>query len=350
MTDPAERYRNPSIPPPPPPPGPKRVESQESVGLSDVEKVLFKNSAEYGNLSPQEAQMTPKLREVLGNFRKDRLFAVDTYALSGGGDGSAGGATYDQKALKIEGALNTSADIHPNRNPGRYQESSQEYKRSLHVAEALAFTPMQTRPKETVEKVVRPSGWFRKEIKEKTTVRGPLRPTKFQEIFPAAQPEISQDQAIRLTYDVSDPSDPMRYTTDTRMDVSWRQTEDEYISQASMYRPKPTSTDTAQNIDAHMKDILHVPYVKPSGPRPDNQMTISVMLPLSRARELWNYFQQNPQHVRPFFIAGAEDLMPLHLPPPYKAWDKELQSKPVLLREFNNSKEEISKKIIPASK
>src|SRR3989344_2282534 len=145
--------KNPSIPPPPPPPGPRKGEgtpsaslseheSAESAELNDVEQALFKNSAEYGNLKPEEAQMTPELRGILQNFRQDRLFAVQVYALSGGGDGNTGGSTYDTNAIKLN-----PGSIYDDINPQVVEGTSIPYKRPLGIAESMAFTPITKRDK-----------------------------------------------------------------------------------------------------------------------------------------------------------------------------------------------------------
>jgi hypothetical protein len=361
--------RNPNIPLPPPPPGPKKIElssftptpeaqNHESVELNDVEQVLFKNSVEYGNLKPEEAQMTPELRGILKNFREDRLFAVQVYALSGGEDGNTGGSTYDTSVIKLN-----PTSIYDDINPQAVEGTAIRYKRPLGIAESMAFTPVTKRDKKIVEKVIRPDSFWRKGIKESTVEYGQPRSARFSEAVPNASSKVANDQLIRVTYHASDPRDPKRYVNPIAADVRWRKTQHKIDKTGRIAQPVPFSADPADNINAHMEDILHMRQLSPEqlagtneghgsavSIRRDGQIAISVMLPKSRAVELWKYFQQHPEHVRPFFIAGAEDLMPLHLPPPYKAWDAELPKRPVLFREFNNERKEVAPPTIKNSK
>lgn len=154
----------------------------------------------------------------------------------------------------------------------------------------------------------------------------------------------SSEPAVRLTYQVFSPKYGSKGVGGTRTGLARQINVDGYND---FIMPQSQLGTASQDIDAQLAETMRIGEASRNeeykigqkgglitGTRGGNQVAVSITLPKSAADKIYQEFQNNPEIIRPFFIAGGMDLMVPHVPPPYDVFDQEDSG--MLIREFTD--------------
>lgn len=310
------------------PPRGGQAEARGEVVLTPEEAVTARYAQEYANLSERDLKMTPELWQQLREFRRRGAFEFQGY-----GEFEWMHPIIDPRnkfhemKLPVGGAMR---DLLPRLDTIDRGGTVARYKEAKGVVEALVFMPLQ-RQRKVVDEAAKPGGLFRRATPEKSHTIDEVVP--YNAVLEGAT---SPEGTMRITYDVSDKQ---LYRTNL---VHAPKTEKHKFNRAGI-----TFYVTPDNYQERLADVRsmknatrqHFTGDEPTYEgRDGNRVVVSVLLPKSEAEQLWHYFSEHPEHIRPFFTLGAAPLHIGHVPPPYDVWDK--KSYPMLMRRYQDGHKE----------
>ncbi|TSC60774.1 MAG: formin-like protein 18-like [Candidatus Peregrinibacteria bacterium Greene0416_62] len=251
---------------------------EEYYSLTDKPQELYKWTAQYGHLTPEQAKMDPYLQQKLIQLRNESAFTFSSYLHVEHNNDGKGYQAYDPNRFKGEN-VNMRYDIANGYRRQQGVDLKSPYREHLVLA--------------------------------------PLCPDS---------KTISKDQWT-LTYIYVDKDykggSPMR---DAIKDPRRRGID-----------PKDTheSKSALQNIphDQKMASIMehaHVDFDRL------NHLVVSVTMDEKQARAMSRYFAENPSMIRPFFLNGMQGMEYTHKPPPYQTTDA-LPDLGIQFKEFNTT-------------
>lgn len=324
-------------PPPLPKRSPRDTHEQRKVGeeakiekvqLSNEEIEIMRYADEYANFSQSQKDMPAEFVGKLRELQKRGLFLFQCY------NDFRVDTGYPKSATRNPQYVNDLGYIINDGAPKMNQSDNRDYfknKSEKDAVEALILRPIYhlntVVGRET--KIVEEPGWLwgTKKVKRDFVRLGDV-PFPYSKAVPNCT---SSEQLVRITYEVSDSN---VYRTNVVEDIPGGKVSLQEQDKSGMRVPvgsyKNQQHDIANARKIAEKTPSHIG-------RPGNQVAASVVLPESEARILYQLFQNHPEMIRPFFIAGTIKMQTFHNPPPYKKWDK--VQRPILLREFSGPRE-----------